>query len=240
MATFNDLRCTQDSAVEPLCGPFTCYVANFQSLLPTPRKFTYKGCSTKKPNGFLCAKSIELGSDLCGHKASLTGKFQNFYRFQLLLFDANNVNPPMYATVFHCAEKLLELSPDLFAELSDAQQEAMLARITFDAPIVNAWFKPSRVTSMGHSMPILQKMDKVVVLDDPEENTGFHTPVKDLGKFHSPSSLRGSSSTTCKVDTAARPSNLPLSEAEAIALRTSLEHSLSLLSLHIPTPNKKQ
>lgn len=208
-----------------------CHVANYQSLLPSPRKYTYRGCSTLKPNRLPCGKSIENNSDVCGHKAERTGKWQHFFRFQLLLFDADSVNPPLYATIFHCAQKLLDIGRNEFAELDDAQQEAMLAAITFQAPLINAWFKPNR-----HGMPILQKLDKIVVLEDADDAATYHTPVKDFRNLHSPTKATGSSAGPSS--SSARGGTVTLGDVEASNLQRSLLESLSLLSLHVGTPKK--
>lgn len=188
----------------------------------------------KPGTNFLCAKSIEgLSpgfSSTCGHHAELEGRHTPLYGFQVLLFDANSGSPPIYATIFDNATKLLDMEAHEFALLEEAHQGSLLQSMTFDAPLVNAWFRLIR-----NAPPILSKLDRIVVLHD-EDDSEYHTPVKELAKFHSPTSAEGSSSkgnfctptttkggsSSSKPQTEVKRGHLNLSQADAIELAVGI------------------
>lgn len=152
---------------EVTTGPYLCYVTNYDSSFPWPRRYTYRGCNARKDNNFMCAKSIEGDVVGCNHNPLLVGNHQLFFRFSLFLTDANaGGGCPLRATIFDSAQKLVGIGPNEFQAMDSERQSMFLHGITTGNPLVNVWIRtcrPSRANPEGGY--IITNLEKVVRLD---------------------------------------------------------------------------
>lgn len=158
----NEVMAKLESGDETLTGPYLCYVTNFVSKYSWPKAFTYRGCKHMKSNDLMCAKSIEGKSKNCEHDADAIGNHIPFYRFNLILTDANAGGPPLHATIFESAEKLLGIGPVEFQSMDEDGQTGFLHGICKTTPLVKVWLRCYKATrSFPEASIVVQKLEKV-------------------------------------------------------------------------------
>lgn len=208
-------------------GPYLCYVTNFTSRFTRPRTYTYRGCSFVKSNNVLCAKSIEGKSERCHHNPRQEGKHKPFFWFQVILSDANAGGPPLYATIFESAQKLLGIGPVEFQTMEEQSQTLFLHGICKTMPLVVVWIQCSAPT---HAYPrasfVVQNLEKVQNVTWVPNNL----PVYTTSTFCTPSRHEESSSTAMSSSAGHLQGKVIIDEAEVEKLALNLMEYLAALS----------
>lgn len=231
MASFRDLMTLIENGEEGFTGPYTCFVANFFAAGPSPRPYTYQGCTVMKANNSMCRKSIEgpVGGN-CNHEARLPENHGHLYRFDVLLFDANVAGPPVRAVIFEAAQNLLEQPASSFHKLDESRQTDLLRAMTFTAPLVHVWIR-FYVGGDGETNLVVHNLDLAKIRHG--GTICYGTPMKEFYTRHGTplSSFRE----TCNAGAESEPEQkLNISEADIAILQRSFTEALKILSTQAP------